>query len=84
MVKKNKVNTQNTQTFFTEISFRCKAVSLLPITTVSDCYHISFVLYSVQSQVPSTGESSYSINVSGGNATVGDYSVINVGTATPR
>ena len=38
--KKNTVNTQNTQPFFTEINFRCKAVSLLPITTVSDCYLI--------------------------------------------
>ena len=38
--KKNTVNTQNTQLFFTEINFRCKAVSLLPITTVSDCYLI--------------------------------------------
>ena len=41
-------------------------------------------LYSVQPQLPSTGESSYSINMSGGHASIGDYSVTNVGTATPR
>ena len=41
-------------------------------------------LYSVQPQLPSTGESSYSINMSGGNASIGDHSVTNVGTATPR
>ena len=41
-------------------------------------------LYSVQPQLPSTGESSYSINMSGGHASIGDHSVTNVGTATPR
>ena len=41
-------------------------------------------LYSVQPQLPSTGESSYSINMSGGHAGIGDHSVTNVGTATPR
>ena len=41
-------------------------------------------LYSVQPQLPFTGESSYSINISGGNASIGDHSVTNVGTATPR
>ncbi|CAH3113653.1 unnamed protein product [Porites lobata] len=44
----------------------------------------SAVTTRVQPQRPSTGESSYSINMSGGNASVGDYSVINVGTTTPR
>lgn len=70
--------------FFTEINFRCKAVSLLPIRTVSDCYHVSFVLCSVQPQLPSSGESSYSINVSCGHVSIGNNSVINVGIATPR
>ena len=41
-------------------------------------------LYRVQPQLPSSGESSYSINVSGGHASIGDHSVTNVGTATPR
>ena len=41
-------------------------------------------LYSVQPQLPSSGESSYSINMSGGNTSIGDHSVTNVGTATPR
>ena len=41
-------------------------------------------LYSVQPQLPSTGESSYSINKSGGHASIGDHSVTNVGTAAPR
>ena len=41
-------------------------------------------LYSVQPQLPSTGESSYSINMSSGNASIGDHSVTSVGTATPR
>lgn len=55
--------------------------------TYCDCiwllsHHLIF--YSVQPQLPSTGESSYSIKVSGGNASVGDHSVINVGRATPR
>ena len=40
-------------------------------------------LYSVQPQLPSTSESSYSINMSGGHASIGDHSVTNVGTATP-
>ena len=35
-------------------------------------------------QLPSTGESSYCINMSGGYVSIGDHSVTNVGTTTPR
>ena len=41
-------------------------------------------LYSVQAHLSFSGESSYSINMSGGLASIGDHSVTNVGTATPR
>ena len=44
-------------------------------------------LYSVQSQLSSTppaGESSYTTNVSGGHASIGDHSVTIVETTTPR
>ncbi|CAH3113692.1 unnamed protein product [Porites lobata] len=38
----------------------------------------------VQAHLSFSGESSYSINMSGGLASIGDHSVTNVGTATPR
>ena len=62
--------------------------SFLPALTLpnSSPENVNFdlFLYSVQPQLPSTGESSYSINMSGGHASIGDHSVTNVGTATPR
>ena len=49
-----------------------------------ECKFWFVLVLSVQPQLPSTGESSYSINMSGGHASIGDHSVTNVGTATPR
>ena len=49
-----------------------------------ECKFWFVLVLSVQPQLPSTGESSYSINMSRGNASIGDHSVTSVGTATPR
>ena len=55
--------------------------------TRHDLVNFDLFLYSVQSQLSSTppaGESSYTTNVSGGHASIGDHSVTIVETTTPR
>ena len=72
--------------YFTERNTWFKEVSLLLITNVSDWYHISLFLFSVELWLPLTGEGSALIGVFDGcvGFSSSDHSVTNEGISTQR